>query len=174
MVAHYPIRPAREDELTRLQYIERSAGTLFARIGMSFVADDDPPSIDALREFVGAGRAWVGTDDTDRPVAYLLADVVDANAHLDQVSVHGDFIHRGIGTALLARMVEWAQARGLPTITLTTYTEVPWNGPYYERRGFRYLTDDELTPGLKAIRAAEIAHGLDQWPRACMRRDLRQ
>lgn len=174
MATHYPIRPARENDLARLQDIERSAGTLFSQIGMAFVADDDPPSIDTLREFAGAGRAWVSTDDADRPVAYLLADVVDANAHLEQVSVHGDFMHRGIGVALLAHMIEWAQARELPAITLTTYTEVPWNGPYYERRGFRYLTEDEETPGLKAIRAGEIAHGLDQWPRACMRRDLRQ
>jgi hypothetical protein len=46
------------------------------------------------------------------------------------------------------------------------------NGPYCERLGFRYLADGELTPSLKAIRAAEAAHGLDRWPRAAMRRDL--
>ena len=51
-------------------------------------------------------------------------------------------------------------------------TDVPWNGPYYERHGFRYLAEKEETPGLKEIRAAEIARGLDQWPRACMRREL--
>ena len=49
---------------------------------------------------------------------------------------------------------------------------MPWNGPYYERCGFRVLADDELTPGLREIRAHEIALGLDRWPRVCMRRDL--
>jgi hypothetical protein len=49
---------------------------------------------------------------------------------------------------------------------------VPWNGPYYERCGFRVLPDDDLTPGLREIRAHEIAFGLDRWPRVTMRRDL--
>lgn len=60
----------------------------------------------------------------------------------------------------------------MPALTLTAYTEVPWNGPYYERLGFRYLAAEEETPGLRAIRRHERAHGLDAWPRACMRRDL--
>jgi hypothetical protein len=47
---------------------------------------------------------------------------------------------------------------------------VPWNAPYYERLGFRRV--DDLTPGLRAIRAAEAARGLDRWPRVAMRRDL--
>jgi GNAT superfamily N-acetyltransferase len=84
--------------------------------------------------------------------------------------VHPDHARRRLGRALLDRLIEWAERQRLPAVTLTTYTEVPWNGPYYERCGFRYLTDAELTPGLRAIRAAEAAHGLDRWPRACMRR----
>ena len=49
---------------------------------------------------------------------------------------------------------------------------MPWNGPYYERLGFRYLTTDEETPGLRAIRARERALGLEVWPRVSMRRSL--
>lgn len=168
----HSIRPATESDLLLVQDIERSAGAPFAEIGMNVVAEDDPPSIDSLLQFVQNERAWVSTDGADRPVAYLLADVIDANAHLDQVSVHSDFMHRGIGTALLNHMIGWARERSLPAVTLTTFTEVPWNGPYYERHGFRYLAEKEETHGLKEIRAAEIARGLDQWPRACMRREL--
>ena len=155
-----------------LRDIERAAGKPFADNEMAFVADDEPLPAETLLEFVRDGRAWVWTEDDDRPVAYLIAEVVDGNAHLEQVSVHPDHARRGIGAALTDRMVEWAKEHGLPAVTLTTYTEVPWNGPYYERLGFRYLADAELTPGLLAIRAAEAAHGLDRWARACMRRDL--
>jgi hypothetical protein len=49
---------------------------------------------------------------------------------------------------------------------------VAWNAPYYERLGFRRLHVAEETDGLRAMRAAERAHGLDRWPRVCMRRDL--
>ena len=63
-------------------------------------------------------------------------------------------------------------ATGVPALTLTTFTDVPWNAPYYVRCGFRILADAQLTPGLRAIRDREAAHGLDRWPRVCMRRDL--
>lgn len=171
-VTAHPIRPAGEADLVILREVERAAGKCFADIGMAFVADDEPPPVETLREFVHGHRAWVYTDADDRPVAYLIAEVVDGNAHLEQVSVHPDHAHRRIGHALLEHMVDWARRKHLPAVTLTTYTEVPWNGPYYRRRGFRYLADDEITPGLREIRAAEAAHGLDRWPRACMRREL--
>lgn len=166
------IRPATAEDIPVLRDIERAAGQPFADVGMAFVAEDEPLPAETLLEFVHKRRAWVWTDEGDRPVAYLIAEVVDGNAHLEQVSVHPEHARKGIGAALTDHMIDWAKEHGLPAVTLTTYTEVPWNGPYYERLGFRYLTGAEVTPGLLAIRAAEADHGLDRWPRACMRRDL--
>lgn len=65
-----------------------------------------------------------------------------------------------------------ADSEGAPALTLTTFTDVPWNAPYYARCGFRRLDDGELTPGLREISEREAAHGLDRWPRVCMRRAL--
>ncbi|ATL71770.1 GNAT family N-acetyltransferase [Nocardia terpenica] len=141
---------------------------------MSSVAEDEPPSIEQLRAFADDGRAWVIADATDTPIAYLILDLVDGNAHIDQVSVHPDHAGRRLGRDLVEYAAEWAVARGIPALTLTTFTEVPWNGPYYERLGFHRLAVERETPGLRAVRAAEAAHGLDTWPRACMRRDLPQ
>lgn len=59
---------------------------------------------------------------------------------------------------------------GLAGLTLTTYAEVPWNAQYYARLGFVTLGEEELTDGLRAIRAHETARGLDVWPRVTMRR----
>ncbi|MEU8350121.1 GNAT family N-acetyltransferase [Streptomyces sp. NPDC048845] len=106
------------------------------------------------------------------PVAYLLAEDVDGCAHIDQVSVHPDHAGRRLGRALIEHAAGRARERGSAAQTLTTFAEVPWNAPYYERCGFRRLRGDELTPGLRRIRAAEAAHGLDRWPRVCMRREL--
>ncbi len=166
------IRLAEESELPRLQEIERAAGERFAEIGMVFVAEDEPPSLETLREFQREGRAWVWAGEDDRPMTYLLAEEVDGNAHLEQVSVHPDRARQRIGEALIEHLRQWARERGLPAITLTTYTGVAWNGPYYQRLGFRYLKPDEIGPGLLRMREAEIAHGLDQWPRVGMRLDL--
>ncbi|WP_067848247.1 GNAT family N-acetyltransferase [Nocardia lijiangensis] len=166
------IRPATEADLPVLQDIERAAGKPFADIGMTAVADDDPPTLATLREFQRNGRAWVATDEADRPIAYLVLGIVDGNAHVDQVSVDPEHAGRRLGKRLIDHAVHWARSRGLSAVTLTTFTEVTWNGPYYERLGFRYLAAAEETPGLRALRAAEAEHGLDVWPRACMRAEL--
>ncbi|MGW0551046.1 GNAT family N-acetyltransferase [Streptomyces altiplanensis] len=172
------IRHATLAELPALQAIERAAGEPFRALGMAAIADDEPPSLDALARHQRAGHAWVAVDtgsgsgSDGHPVAYLISDVVDAAAHIEQVSVHPSAARRGTGRALIGHLATTAAAEGLTALTLTTFTHVPWNAPYYARLGFRALADSELTPGLRRIRAAEAGHGLDRWPRVCMRREL--
>lgn len=139
---------------------------------MPEIADDEPLSLGELAHYHQAGLAWVGVHGNDIPVAYLIADRVDGNLHVEQVSVHPDSARRGIGRSLLGHLADYAAGEGAPALTLTTFTEVPWNAPYYARCGFQLLDDSGLTPGLRKIREREAAHGLDQWPRACMRRAL--
>jgi GNAT superfamily N-acetyltransferase len=166
------IRPARPADLASLRDIEQAAGLAFRDIGMAEIADDELPSLEELDEYRRAGRAWVAVDGADRPVAYLIADRVDGNLHVEQVSVDPAHAHQGIGRALIEHLAGLARAEGVRALTLTTFTDVPWNAPYYERCGFRRLAEDELTPGLRALREREAEHGLDRWPRTCMRRDL--
>ena len=165
------IRRALVTELPSLQHIERAAGESFRDIGMGEVADDEPLSIDELRGYLDDERVWVFVQD-ERPVGYLLVDIVDGNAHIEQVSVHPGYGHRGIGRALIEQTFRWSREHGYPAVTLTTFREVPWNGPYYRRLGFRELSAAELTPGLQRLREHEAAKGLDQWPRECLRLDL--
>ncbi|MGH3359377.1 MAG: hypothetical protein ACRDO7_11285 [Nocardioidaceae bacterium] len=40
------------------------------------------------------GRAWVTADASDTPVGYVLADLVDGNGHVEQVSAHPDWTGR--------------------------------------------------------------------------------
>jgi GNAT superfamily N-acetyltransferase len=158
-------------ELPALREIERRAGRVFADVGLALVADDEPPPIEALSVHVAAGTIWVAVVD-GRPVAYATASEVDREGHLDQVSVDPDYSRRGLGRQLIELVCAWAAAKGLPAVTLTTYRDVPWNGPLYRRYGFDMLDDDELGPELQAIREAERARGLDVQPRVAMRRWL--
>jgi ribosomal protein S18 acetylase RimI-like enzyme len=166
------IRAATVADLPALQDIERAAGQSFHQIGMPEIAEDPPPSTEQLARYQHAGRAWVAVDQAGQPVGYLIAEPVDGNLHIEQVSVHPDCARRGIGRHLLEHAAAQAAAAGLPALTLTTFTHVPWNAPYYRRLGFRTLSDGEISPGLREIRAREAAQGLDRWPRVCMRRDL--
>jgi GNAT superfamily N-acetyltransferase len=101
-----------------------------------------------------------------------MAVLLDGCLHVEQLSTDPASARRGLGRALLDHAADRARADGLPALTLTTFADVAWNGPYYERCGFRVLRDDEITPGLREVRAHETALGLDRWPRVCMRRDL--
>ncbi|WP_166356149.1 GNAT family N-acetyltransferase [Phytoactinopolyspora limicola] len=166
------IRVARADDLIALQEIEVAAGAPFRDLGMDMIADDDPPTVADLTAFQVDGRAWVSVDERDVPVAYVLAQVVDGEAHVEQVSVHPRYARRGLGRDLLEVVADWGRRQGLAGLTLTTYADVPWNAPYYIRLGFRVLADGELTDGLRRIREEEAARGLDAWPRVVMRRPL--
>lgn len=166
------IRPPATGELPTLQNIELAAGRPFAGLGMHAVADDAPPTIAAFAAYRDAGRAWVATGPDDRPVAFVLADIVDGDAHIAQVSVHPDHARHGIGATLIEHVATWARHRGLPAVTLTTFTDVPWNGPYYTRLGFHPVPDADLPPQLRAIREEETRRGLDRWPRTAMLRQL--
>ena len=166
------IRPATPADFATLQDIERSAGQAFRAVGMPEIADDAPFTVEELTRYQQAGLAWVTVDTGDHPVAYLVADPVDGNLHIEQVSVHADYAHRGLGRALIEHAASVARSAGQPALTLTTFTEVPWNALYYQRLGFRPLPEAEVTPGLREVRRQEAAHGLDRWPRLSMRRDL--
>ena len=163
------IRRASRADFTDLQEIERAAGRAFAAVGMTSVAEDEPFTDAELDAFTTAGNAWV-SDEDGRVAAYAVVMWVDGLLHIEQVSVHPDFAGRGLGARLIDHL---ASTYDTPALTLTTFTDVPWNAPYYERLGFRRLTAGEETPGLRELRAAEAAHGLDHWPRTCMRRDRR-
>jgi ribosomal protein S18 acetylase RimI-like enzyme len=166
------IRTVREEELPLLREIERAAGECFRDVGMPEIADDEPFPVEVLAAYRRSGLAWVAADDGDRPVGYLIAEVVDDAMHVEQVSVHPSCARRGIGRSLLGHLADVATSAGLPALTLTTFAEVPWNAPYYERCGFRRLDEGALPPGLREIRRREAAYGLDRWPRVCMRREL--
>jgi len=160
------------DGFERLQEIERAAGALFRDAGMAAIAGDDPPSLEEFAEYARAGYLWCAADADGRAVAYLMAGPVDGNLHVEQVTVDPAYARRGIGLSLITHAAESARRAGMVALTLTTYRDIPWNGPYYRRCGFRELTDSEIGPELRAIRIREQERGLDRWPRICMRLDL--
>lgn len=166
------VRGARSEDGPALREIERLAGERFREVGLEAVADDEPPSLTALAGYAAGNRAWVATDRAGTPIGYVLVDVVDGCAHVEQISVRPDHQGAGVGRALIDRVRAWAAETDRRALTLTTFSDVPWNRPLYEHLGFRVLPEAEIGPELRAVRDTEAAHGLDPATRVCMRLDL--
>ena len=165
------IRPTRSADLPVIQQIESSAGELFRTVGMADIADHPDPTIEVLTDYHRAGRSWVAVDDNDHPVAYILVKLVDGLAHVEQVSVDPAYAHRRLGRDLIDHVERWTTA---PALTLTTFRDLPWNGPYYERVGFTVLAPEDRGPELVLLMAEEAAHGLDPAQRIAMIRPIHQ
>ena len=166
------IRPGEPGDEARLQDIERLAGQRFRQIGMDQIADDDPPPLEQLAGCVRDGRCWVAEADEGELVGYLIVEEVDGNAHIEQVSVVPVRQGAGVGRRLIDAALDWARIGGRPALTITTFTDVPWNRPLYEHLGFRVLDEQEIGPGLRELREVEARHGLDPDIRVCMRLDV--
>ena len=152
--------------------IENDSAVIFGAIGMAEIDDDPPNTLATLAAAQQAGNLWVACDDDGVPVAFALVLAVDGLPHIQELDVMHRFQRRGIGARLVARIAHEARAAGAPAVTLTTFSDVPWNGPYYTRLGFRRLGLEELTPGLRAILNEEEEAGLDMDRRSAMRLEI--
>jgi len=142
---------------------------------MADIADHPVPTIEALTGYQRAGHSWVAVDDGDRPVAFILIKLVDGAAHIEQVSVDPAHAHRRIGRELIDHVGNWAAGLDLrPVLTLTTFRDVEWNGPYYARLGFTVLVPSDHGPELESLMVDEAAHGLDPARRIAMLRPIRE
>jgi GNAT superfamily N-acetyltransferase len=162
------VRAVRFDDLGQLPTIQIAAGAAFREIGMAGIADAAPLSGERLAAYQQAGHAWVAVTGQDVPIGFVVVDLLDGRAHIEQVSVHPDHARRGIGSMLIDHVDRWAAAQGLDALTLATFLSVPWNGPYYARLGFRDIAPEEVTPGLAAVLEDEAAQGIDPATRVCM------
>jgi ribosomal protein S18 acetylase RimI-like enzyme len=167
------VRPATVDDVPGMQSAEVAAGERFRAIDdhrIARCADAPPYSSAGLERACIEQRAWVAVDDDGVIIGFAVAWVVDDEGHLDELAVAPAHGRRGVGRALVDEVVAWTVAQELPSITLTTFRDVPWNCPYYEKLGFHVVST--LTPALQSLLDEHAAWGLDPSLRVVMRRSL--
>jgi GNAT superfamily N-acetyltransferase len=79
---------------------------------------------------------------------------------------------RGIGSALVETVCDWAKLQGYPAISLSTFRNLPWNAPFYAKLGFQTIDKSELSLGFQEIRQQELEAGLPISDRVIMHREL--
>ncbi|MEO9325505.1 GNAT family N-acetyltransferase [Nocardioides sp. C4-1] len=164
------VRPARPSDLRRLAAIEDAGGPMFVEhfAGRGVPALTAPAPSGAERD--GHGFLLVAAEDR-RLVGFVHVVPYDLHAHLEQLSVLPSHHRRGIGTALVRAAMEEARWAGFDRMSLCTYRDVPWNGPFYAGLGFAEV--ERLEPFQADLRARERRLGLDDaGPRLVMERPV--
>jgi GNAT superfamily N-acetyltransferase len=173
MKSGYAIRLARSEDVHVLPAVELAASALYEdRADDLDVQPATLETVTQIREFESArqaGSLWVAIGPDGQPVGFALVREVDGVAHLEELDVHPSHGRQGLGATLLTTVCDWARETGFPAVTLSTFREVPWNGPFYARHGFRILHRSELSPGLVEIRELERRKGLRMDLRVMMR-----
>ena len=169
------VRPARPDDLDLIAAIEHMAGERFRDAGLDWIADRPAEAPSAYEPFLAAGGLFVATSageaQDDTPVSFVAVGTVDGQGYVDEISVQPGFGRRGLGDALLLAAEDCARARSQTVLRLTTFRDVPWNAPWYARRGFAVVDPATLGPEMQAIvrRQADLAA---RAPRVAMERPL--
>ncbi|WP_052519335.1 GNAT family N-acetyltransferase [Archangium violaceum] len=164
----YTLRRARPEELPALPDIENLAAQQFLQSVHPFAASLPAQTLEQLQEYQRHGGVWVAATDQGSLAAFVLCKEVDGAMFIGEIDVHPAHARQGLGRALFEVVKRQALERGHPAVLLTTFRDVPWNAPNYERWGFRIMRDEDVGPGLRAIREQETRAGLPAASRVCM------
>jgi GNAT superfamily N-acetyltransferase len=168
----YSITRSAGDEIPVLIAIDLAAGALFVDTGLlseEALADHVPEEVfeHALKE----NDLIVARDAKGQPVGFALTSQRGGTLYLDQISVHPDHGRKGLGRALIARVVGEARERKLRCITLSTFRDLAWNGPYYRTLGFREIPQSKMADWMRALEKVQAA-SLDVSQRCFMMRKV--
>ncbi len=111
-------------------------------------------------ELIAGGYAWVATASNQGVVGFVNAERFGTWLHVWEASVRYECQGYGIGRRLLDCVVRAARATDLAGVTLTTFSDVPWNRPFYERLGFVVLGTRDSPYWLQRILEDEAGNGL--------------
>lgn len=168
-------RDMRQGDRERLAEIDRQADQLFLDTGvtniMAIATGPLTPPL-AFNAMLDACRVTVACSVDDRPVGLAAVQRFQDDIYLRLLAVDPDHGRRGIGAALLALAIENGRRLGAARCVLSTFRDVSFNRPYYQRHGFAELPLDEADLPLQQQFKADIPEGIDAAQRLLMVREL--
>jgi GNAT superfamily N-acetyltransferase len=168
------VRHALPEDLPKLGEVETSAAEIFRAANLSWITESEPMDLDVLHERLRHNHVWVAvpSDKDNQPVGFAVVDPKDNRFYLAELSVHKEWQRKGIGMRLISTIELQAKVEGFSSLSLTTYRDLDWNGPFYARAGFREV--DLFVSGIEHTKEIEEQgrHGHDVSRRCAMIKDL--
>lgn len=170
----YSITAAELDDIPALISVDKAASALFEPTGLlTNEALQDHVPAEVLEAEIPAGNVFAARNQHDWAVGFALIRPRGTGLYLDQVSVHPDHGQNGLGRALVIRTLAEAEHRKLPHVSLSTFRDLAWNGPFYASLGFREISRAQLEPYMIEIEEAQKPF-MDVSQRCFMRRKVRR
>lgn len=173
------IRPSVDSDISQLQILERSAGELFRLVpGLEWISDDKVMSQASHRKAIADGLSYAASVRPSRREHFIHAGFIcgvgsGSELHINELSVGTEWQDRGIGKRLVNDFINVARQSEFLGVTLTTFRDVPWNEPFYQKLGFQTLVEEALGERLSRILKEEELQGFVKAQRCGMRLSLR-
>lgn len=162
------IRLARPEDADAFRRAEEDASTLLhEEPSLEGVPIPESQSAEHYRAMIARGNCLAATVEGEG-VGFAAAGRIGRELHLHELSVARIHQRRGIGETLLRALVIDARNCGLSAITLNTYRNIPWNGPFYARHGFIELENLKDRPHLSRSLEAAVVAGMPRDRRCAM------
>ena len=162
------LRNTAPKDISTLQILEAAAAQRFLAIPeLAILADSNVTDSQTHEQSIAQELAWLVEDDSDRILGFCYVQQLADSLYLAEISTHPAARGLGVGRMLVTHIRQVAAKRGLPSITLTTYVDVPWNALWYQRQGFTVLDSSSLCPELSEIVESQ-AKALMLLPRCVM------
>ncbi|WP_046722367.1 GNAT family N-acetyltransferase [Pseudomonas syringae] len=154
----FDLRLSKDSDLPDLRRLSALARDRYKTISsLAHVADLPPLSADRFE----ACRVVVAVDQNTREViGYAAMRPLDGLLYLDNISVVPRASGSGVGKTLLSSVVTHAQALRVQAVSLTTFREPLWNGPWFRKHGFLWNGPWFRKHGFGLMPDIEIGEGL--------------
>lgn len=132
----YRIELASIEDVAALAAVEQAAAELFPERLLPLHLRGETLAPEKLATAQAAGMLWVAKDGAAKVLGFACVAMhgqVALLAELDVLPAHG---RQGIGSALLAAVIAWGNARAIPTLYLTTFLEFAPSQALYRKFGF--------------------------------------
>lgn len=145
------VRWASDEDIPDIISISSSATKKFGSIPelADLAGSDETP--EKVHEWLTKGRIYVA--DVDGVAAgFIAAHPMDDTLYIAEISTSAAYQGRGVGGALINAVFGWATERATQEgsrtarVSLTTYADVPWNGPWYRKHGFKEVEAEAIGP----------------------------
>lgn len=168
----YRTRLAEVFDLAALGPLELRAAERFRESSHAYACGLPPFDGVALAHQQRAGKVWVAVNESEQPIGFAIAGRLSDEPYLCELDVEPAYGGQGIGRSLLRAVAAGARADGAASLLLSTFADIPWNGPFYARLGFEVVPLTAYTEAMHALRRNEGAQGMLLESRVIMRARL--